>query len=49
MSDELKGAIDRFEEDLAVIVFDDDQQLVLPAARLPAGAKSGDAIAARAG
>jgi len=49
MTDELRGAIDRFEESLAVIVFDDDQQLVLPAARLPEGAKSGDAVVARAG
>src|SRR3990172_12836784 len=49
MADELRGVIDRFEGDLAAIVFDDDQRLDLPRDQLPGGAKSGDAIVARIG
>ena len=49
MAEELRGVIDRFEDDLAVIVFDDDQQLVLPRAELPTEAHSGAAVVARAG
>ena len=47
--EELRGAIDRFEGDLAVVVFDDGQQLDLPRAGLPAEARSGDVVVARAG
>lgn len=46
-SAELRGAIDRFEEHLAVIVFDDGQQVDLPRADLPFGAQAGDAVIAR--
>lgn len=44
---ELRGAIDRFEGDLAVVVFDDGQQLDLPRAGLPAEARPGDVVVAR--
>ncbi len=47
-ADGLRGVIDRFEEDLLVIVFDDGQQLVLPRKDL-ARAKVGDAVVARVG
>jgi len=46
---ELRGVIDRFEGDLAAIVFDDNQRLDLPRAELPKGAKAGDAVVARLG
>lgn len=49
MADELRGAIDRLEGDLAAIVFDDDQRLDLPLSQMPEGAKSGDALVARIG
>lgn len=44
----LRGVIDRFEGDLAVVVFDDGQQVDLPRAGLPAEARSGDVVVARA-
>jgi hypothetical protein len=47
MADELRGVIDRFEGDLAAIVFDDDQRLDLPRSQLPKDARSGDAIVIR--
>jgi hypothetical protein len=46
---ELRGVIDRFEGDLAAIVFDDNQRLDLPRAEMPKGAKAGDAVVARLG
>ena len=46
---ELRGVIDRFEGDLAAIVFDDNQRLDLPRDQLPRGACSGDAIVVRIG
>ena len=49
MADELRGVIDRFEGNLAAIVFDDDQRLDLPRDHLPAGAQTGDAIVMRIG
>jgi hypothetical protein len=49
MTEELRGVIDRFEEELAVIVFDDDQRLNVPRDQLPKGAKAGDAVVARLG
>lgn len=36
--------VDRFEENLAVFVFDDEQQLVLPRESLPAAARPGVAV-----
>lgn len=47
MTDELRGVIDRFEGDVAVIVFDDKQQLDLPRSQLPEKARSGLAIVVR--
>ena len=44
---ELRGVIDRFEGDVAAIVFDDDQRLDLPRDQLPAGARAGDAVVVR--
>jgi hypothetical protein len=44
---ELRGVIDRFEGELAAIVFDDDQKLDCPKELLPPEAHSGDAIVAR--
>jgi len=46
---ELRGVIDRFEGDLAAIVFDDNQRLDLPRAEMPKGARTGDAVVARLG
>lgn len=40
----MRGVIDRFEGTLAVIVLDDEQQLLWPCAALPALAKSGTAV-----
>ncbi len=45
----LRGAVDRFEESLAVIAFDDEQQLALPRAQMPEGARAGAAVVARLG
>lgn len=36
--------VDRYEENLAVLVFDDEQQLVLPRESLPAAARPGTAV-----
>jgi hypothetical protein len=47
MAEEKRGVIDRFEGDLAVIVFDDGERLELPRAQLPAGAQVGDALVMR--
>ena len=44
---ELRGVIDRFEGDVAAIVFDDDQRLGLPRDQLPNGAKAGDVVVVR--
>ncbi len=44
---ELRGAIDRFEGELAAIVFDDNQRLDCPLEFLPPEAQSGDAIVVR--
>lgn len=49
MPEEMRGAIDRFEEEFAVIVFDDDQQLDVPRAQLPEGAGLGDVVVVRLG
>jgi hypothetical protein len=38
--------IDRYEEDLVVFVFDDEQQLVLPRSILPAAARPGTTVRA---
>ena len=46
---ELRGVIDRFEGDLAAIVFDDNQRLDLPRAEMPKDARAGDAVVARLG
>jgi hypothetical protein len=48
-ADGLRGAIDRFEGDLAVVVFDDGQQLDLPRADLPAEVRPGAAVVAHVG
>lgn len=40
----MRGVIDRFEGALAVIVLDDEQQLLWPRAALPALAQSGTAV-----
>ncbi|MGQ9500797.1 MAG: DUF3006 domain-containing protein [Anaerolineae bacterium] len=40
----LRGVIDRFEGTLAVIVLDDEQQLLWPCASLPALARPGTAV-----
>ncbi len=46
MSDELvRGVIDRFEGDYAVVVLDDEQQLDWPRSTLPADARPGMAVA----
>lgn len=49
----LLATIDRFEEDergrrLAVLVFDDEQQLVVEAEDLPEGARRGEVLRLRA-
>lgn len=49
MAEELRGVIDRFEGELAAIVFDDEQRLDLPRDQLPEGAQSGDAVVVRVG
>ena len=45
-SRDARGVIDRFEGDVAAIVFDDDRRLDLPRGQLPADAQAGDAIVA---
>ncbi len=44
---ERRGVIDRFEGDVAAIVFDDDSRIDLPRDQLPEGAKAGDAVVVR--
>ncbi len=39
-----RGVIDQFEDDLAVIVFDGDEQLVVPRSTLPPDARPGDVV-----
>lgn len=39
-----RGVIDQFEGDLAIIVFDDNEQLVIARNLLPANARSGDVV-----
>src|SRR5512147_2269646 len=39
-----RGVIDQFEGDLAVIVFEADEQLVVPRSTLPANARVGDTV-----
>ena len=39
-----RGAIDQFEGDLAVTVFEDDEQLVVPRSTLPPDARPGDVV-----
>lgn len=40
----LRGVIDRYEGDYAVLVFDDGQRLLWPREQLPAGAREGVAV-----
>ena len=42
-----RGVIDQFEGDLATIVFDDNEQLVVARSLLPANARSGDVVTVR--
>lgn len=39
-----RGVIDQFEGDLAVIVFEDDEQLIVPRSTLPPDARPGDVV-----
>jgi hypothetical protein len=41
----LRGVVDRYEGDYAVLVFDDKQRLLWPREQLPAGAREGVAVA----
>lgn len=41
----LRGVVDRYEGDYAVLVFDDGQKLLWPREQLPAGAREGLAVA----
>lgn len=41
----LRGVIDRYEGDYAVLVFDDGQRLLWPREQLPADVKDGVAVA----
>ena len=41
----LRGVVDRYEGDYAVLVFDDGQRLLWPREQLPAGAREGVAVA----
>lgn len=40
----LRGVIDRYEGNYAVLVFDDGQRLRWPSGRLPSGAREGVAV-----
>jgi hypothetical protein len=42
-----RGMIDQFEGDLATIVFDDNEQLVVARQTLPANARVGDVVTVR--
>jgi hypothetical protein len=46
---ELRGVIDSLEDEVASVVFDDDQRLDWPRRYLPQDAKAGDAVIVRAG
>lgn len=39
-----KATVDRFEEELAVLIMDDGRQVLRPRAELPAEAREGDVI-----
>lgn len=39
-----RGVIDQFEGELAVIVFEDDEQLIVPRSTLPPDARPGDVV-----
>ncbi|MBI5565984.1 MAG: DUF3006 domain-containing protein [Chloroflexi bacterium] len=39
-----RGVIDQFEGDLAVIMFEGDEQLVVPRSTLPPNARAGDVV-----
>jgi hypothetical protein len=41
----LRGVVDRYEGDYAVLVFDDGQRLLWPKKQLPTGAREGVAVA----
>jgi hypothetical protein len=41
----LRGVVDRYEGDYAVLAFDDGQRLFWPKEQLPAGAREGVAVA----
>jgi len=41
----LRGIVDRYEGDYAVLVFDDGQRLLWPREQLPAGTREGMAVA----
>jgi hypothetical protein len=41
----LRGVVDRYEGDYAVLAFDDGQRLFWPKKQLPAGAREGVAVA----
>jgi len=45
---ELRGVIDSLEDEVAIVVFDDDQRLDWPRRYLPPEAKAGDAVIVRA-
>ena len=42
-----RGVIDQFEGELATIVFDDNEQLIVARSLLPANARSGDVVTVR--
>jgi len=42
-----RGVIDQFEDELATIVFDDNEQLVVARQTLPANARVGDVVTVR--
>ena len=44
---ELRGVIDSLEDEVAIVVFDDDQRLDWPRRYLPQEAKAGDAVVVR--
>jgi hypothetical protein len=41
----LRGVVDRYEGDYAVLVFDDGQRLLWPREQLPTGAREGVVVA----
>ncbi len=44
---ELRGVIDSLEDEVAIVVFDDDQRLDWPRRYLPQDARAGDAVIVR--